>query len=139
MPSPVPCHCVTLRRAARSMTALYDAQLERAGLSLPQFSMLRALARLGEQPIGRLAEEVRLDRTTLTRNLRPLHARRWIAFGRGADRRERAVRLTPAGEDAIARALPGWERAQAAVERRLGPERLRVLREALVDLERFAG
>jgi DNA-binding MarR family transcriptional regulator len=123
-----------LRRAARSLTALYDAQLERAGLTLPQFSVLRALKRLGEQPISRLAEEVRLDRTTLTRNLQPLRARRWIAFGRGADRRERAVRLTPAGEDAIARALPGWERAQAVVEDRLGSERLRAFREALQEL-----
>ena len=135
----VPCHCVTLRRAARSMTALYDALLERAGLTLPQFSMLRTLQRLGPQPMTRLAEEVRLDRTTLTRNLRPLRARKWIEIASGADHRQRTVSLTRAGERAIARALPAWGRAQAAFEARLGGERLRLLREALVELEAFSG
>lgn len=137
MPQPVPCHCVTLRRAARATTAVYDALLERSGLTLPQFSMLRTLERLGPQPMTRLAAEVRLDRTTLTRNLRPLEARRWIEVGRGDDHRQRSVSLTRAGAAAIARALPAWERAQARVESHLGPERLRVLREALVELERL--
>jgi DNA-binding MarR family transcriptional regulator len=121
------------------MTALYDALLERAGLTLPQFSMLRTLQRLGPQPMTRLAEEVRLDRTTLTRNLRPLRARKWIEIARGADHRQRTVSLTRAGESAIARALPAWGRAQAAVEARLGGDRLRLLREALVELEAFSG
>jgi DNA-binding MarR family transcriptional regulator len=129
-----------LRRAARSLTALYDAALEREGLTLPQFSMLRAVQRLGQgQPITRLARELRLDRTTLTRNLRPLHARGWLELARGEDQRERAVSLSRAGERAIARALPAWERAQDAVERRLGSGRLRALREALVELEALGG
>jgi DNA-binding MarR family transcriptional regulator len=130
---------VTLRRAARAMTALYDSLLADTGLTLPQFSMLRALQRLGTQPMSRLAEEVRLDRTTLTRNLRLLHRRRWIEIHRGADQRQRTVSLTRAGESVIARAVIPWSRAQATVEVRLGPERLRTLREALVELETLAG
>lgn len=130
-----PCHCVTLRRAARSVTAVYDALLAPAGLTLPQFSILRNLQRLGPQPISRLAAEVRLDRTTLTRNLQPLLSRRWIEIGGGADLRQRTVSLTRAGQAAIARAAPAWERAQSAVEARLGRQRLSVLREALAALE----
>jgi DNA-binding MarR family transcriptional regulator len=128
-----------LRRAARSLTALYDAALERDGLTLPQFSMLRAVQRLGEgQPIGRVARELRLDRTTLTRNLRPLVTKGWLVLHRGEDQRERTVSLSRAGERAVARALPAWERAQEAVEQRLGAARLRLLREALVELEALA-
>jgi DNA-binding MarR family transcriptional regulator len=132
-----PCHCVTLRRAARSLTALYDAHLRGAGMTLPQFSILRNLQRLGPQPVSRLAAEVRLDRTTLTRNLRPLRTRSWVEIGRGADLRERTVSLTRAGQAAIARGIPAWERAQAAVEARLGPRPLSALRDALAELERL--
>ena len=41
------CACITLRRAARAVTAAYDAALAPSGLRITQFSILRRLARLG--------------------------------------------------------------------------------------------
>ena len=40
-----PCACSTLRRAARAVTAVYDAALAPSGLRITQFSILRKLAR----------------------------------------------------------------------------------------------
>jgi D-arabinose 1-dehydrogenase-like Zn-dependent alcohol dehydrogenase len=41
-----PCACTTLRRAARAVTAAYDAALAPSGLRITQFFILRRLARL---------------------------------------------------------------------------------------------
>jgi hypothetical protein len=38
-----PCACTTLRRAARAVTAAYDAALAPSGLRITQFSILRKL------------------------------------------------------------------------------------------------
>ena len=74
-----PCACSTLRRAARAVTAAYDAALAPSGLRITQFGILRKLARLGPLPVTRLAAEAALDRSTMGRNLNPLE--RAACFG----------------------------------------------------------
>ena len=71
----IPCACITLRRAARAVTAAYDAALAPSGLRVTQFSVLRKLARLGPLPVTRLATGAALDRSTMGRNLNPLERR----------------------------------------------------------------
>ena len=60
-----------------------------------------------------------LDETTLTRNLRPLVDRGWVAVREGKDRRERLVSITPTGRAKLAEARPAWERAQERLHSRL--------------------
>lgn len=121
------CACAHLRMAARAVTQFYDEALRPAGLRVTQFSMLWAMRRLGPVPLSRLAEATQTDRTTLTRNLRPLGRKGWVQIAPGADRREREVSITEAGRAALRAARPHWERAQAHVAERLGPERLQRL------------
>lgn len=130
-----PCHCTVARRASRALTSLYDRFLAPVGLSLPQLSLLRNLERDGPQSVTALAGRVRLERTTLGRNLRVLEKARWVASRRAEDQRERVVMLTAAGRNVLARADPLWAQAQRSVEERLGPRRLAVLREVLARLE----
>ena len=129
------CACGRLRRASRALTQLYDDAMAPSGLRVTQFSLLRTLAREGRLRIRALAERTLLDRTALSRNLDPLIARGLVAAVRGRDARTREVALTAAGERALAGAAPHWRRAQAAVRKRLGPERLALLIETLHDLE----
>jgi DNA-binding MarR family transcriptional regulator len=111
-----PCACATLRRAARAVTAAYDAALAPSGLRITQFSILRRLARLGPLPVTRLAAEAALDRSTMGRNLNPLERRGLVRIKVGnADQRERIACLTAAGEAAIAAALPHWRKAQKRI------------------------
>jgi DNA-binding MarR family transcriptional regulator len=111
-----PCACTILRRATRSVSAVYDAALAPYGLRITQFSVLRTLARLGPLPITRLAEEAALDRSTMGRNLQPLERKGLVAIIVGAtDQRERVAHLTKAGERAIEQALPVWRSAQNRV------------------------
>ena len=61
-----------LRRASRAVTQLYDGALQASGLKATQFTLLVAAARLKAAPVSRMAEVLVMDRTTLTRNLKPL-------------------------------------------------------------------
>jgi DNA-binding MarR family transcriptional regulator len=112
------CACKSLRRTARAVTQLYDETLRPSGLRVTQFTLLVAVAVSEPVPITRLADALALDRTTLARDLRPLNERGLVEVAAGDDRRMRVVRLTRQGRDAIARAYPLWEQAQARMVER---------------------
>jgi DNA-binding MarR family transcriptional regulator len=137
--SSTPCVCATLRKASRIITLMYDEFLRPSGLRVTQYSLLKNV--LARQPVtvNHLAEATVTDRTTLTRNLRILAQGGFIRIREGEDRREREVTLTPRGRDALAKAGPCWERAQANVLARLGEDRWKALREelgAMIELGR---
>jgi DNA-binding MarR family transcriptional regulator len=121
------CACFHLRRATRALTQLYDDALRSAGLRTTQFTLLNAIRIAGPITVRRLAAAVVMDRTTLTRDLRPLERDGLISVEPGEDRRERKVDLTTKGEQLIRRALPLWEQAQTQVAENLGHVRLRRL------------
>lgn len=79
-----------------------------------------------------------MDRTTLTRNLKPLEKQGLIEIVPGKDRRTRAVFLTPDGYQILADALPLWKKAQHKVTRFMGKERLTNLIDGLRSLEKIA-
>ena len=78
-----------------------------------------------------LAELMAMDRTTLTRNLRPLEKEALAAVTPGADRRTRSVALTAAGRSRLEQALPAWRQAQAYMAEQLGAAQWRSLRRML--------
>ena len=108
------CYCFGLRRAARAITQHYDRHLRQAGLRATQFTLLATLAQTGPMPLNRLARRLGLERTTLTRNLRPLEAKGWLTVNVEEDRRVHRVAITPAGEKAAKDALPLWRKAQSS-------------------------
>lgn len=121
------CVCVNLRRAARAMSQLYDSALADAGVKVTQFSLLRAVERSEPVAITTLADDLDLDRTTLTRNLLPLQRDRLVKLAAGEDQRVTEVRLTAKGRRAIADAVPLWEQVQDKIGRRLGAGRVKLL------------
>src|SRR2546427_1550179 len=67
-----PCVCNTLRMATRAVTQLYDDVLRPSGLRVTQFSILAAIARMGEANLRQLENTLAIDQTTLTRSLKLL-------------------------------------------------------------------
>ena len=129
------CTCFRLRRTARQVTRIYDAHLAAAGLTLTQYSLLSNLA-LGPNPtpsVNQLADVLSMDRTTLTRTLKPLLAARLVALARCADKRSKAVTLTAAGRAAFDAAKPLWRAAQDSMIERLGAPRVTELHRLLDD------
>jgi DNA-binding MarR family transcriptional regulator len=103
-------------------------------LRITQFALLVAAGGIGPVTVTRLAKMGAMDRTTLTRNLRPLEEQGFVQIEAGEDRRERQVTLTPRGQQALAAAFPLWEEAQAKIVRGFGRERLRRLHGELAEL-----
>lgn len=117
------CTSSNLRKAARAVTQFYDDALRDSGLKSTQFSLLAAAAMAGTAPINRLADEMAMDRTTLTRNLKPLEAEGLLKIVAGADRRVRNVTITPKGDAKLEMAAPMWRDAQTRMIDKLGDER----------------
>jgi DNA-binding MarR family transcriptional regulator len=120
-----------VRKAARSLARIYDEAMAPAGLRGTQFNLLVALSLAGEAPVMKVAEELGLDRTTLTRNLGPLERDGLVESVADADRRVRRLRLTERGHEVLADALPRWERTQRQVVAALGKSRWRELMDGL--------
>ncbi len=115
------CVCLGVQRAARGVARRYDEALKPLGLTSGQFSILSSMLRDSSEPIGALAELLGQERTTLTRNLRPLEAAGWIdAQPDAKDARVRRVRLTDKGRELVCAAIPIWRSAQRVSNARLG-------------------
>lgn len=127
------CICFNLRRASRAVSQAYDGFLQPSGLKTTQFSLLGHLIAHGPLSMTQLAERLGMDRTTLTRNLKPLEREGLVRIGPGDDRRTRSIAASEAGRAAFVQAKPLWAEAQRHFLDRLTPERWRELR-ALLDL-----
>jgi DNA-binding MarR family transcriptional regulator len=123
---PSGCTCFKLRKLTRSMSRLYDQHLATAGLKITQYSLLANAAREA-LPVTELAERLGTERTTLTRNLKPLIEAQWVALLPGADSRQRIVTITDAGRAKLAQAWPAWRAAQTEIEQLLGAATVRAL------------
>lgn len=134
---PSVCTCVNVRRASRAITRIYDKALEPAELKITQFSVLANLAHSGPLSVTKLAGILKLDRTTLVRNLKALQAAGFIENTAGSDPRERAIGITESGRAVVERARPHWEVAQKLVEEQIGREGLQQLKSLLVTLEKL--
>lgn len=117
------CACANLRKAARAVTQIYDVALAPSGLKTTQFTLLVTSRLMGASTINELAEEMAMDRTTMSRNLKPLVREGLLLIRSGEDGRARLVRISPAGERALGETYPLWAQAQEMVVGALGEER----------------
>ena len=122
-----PCYCAVLRAASRKTTALYDAALAPAGLTLAQYSLMRRIERAGSPSLTELGRLAELDRSTVGRNVRLLAKLGLADLREAEDQREAAVSLTAVGRAALDAAKPLWSGAQRDIERKLGPEAAKAL------------
>ncbi len=114
------CLCTKIRRAARAITSHYDDALKPCGLRSTQFTLLVAANVCGELSISELADQLGMDRTTLSRNIKPLERDGYVTLSNEQPGRTVCVSLTPKGARALDRALPMWQDAQRRLTRRFG-------------------
>lgn len=117
------CCCFGLRKATRAVTQLYDRFLEPAGIRATQFTLLLTLSSATGKTLTELAEGLVMDRTTLTRNLKPLEKAGFIITMKLADKRSKGYVLTDKGRQAIEKGIPLWKIAQQQIVGQLGDER----------------
>src|SRR5260221_13969263 len=102
---------------------------------IAQYSLLADIERAGQLSHAVMAEKVGMERTPLTRNLRPLTGAKGVTAGTGKDRRQHLLQLTAAGRRKLARSLPLWEAAQRQFLSQIGSESLQELRTLLTSPE----
>ena len=129
---PQGCTNLKLRQLMRRVAQHYDAEVGKTGLKGTQYSLLSYVCKLGPVRPVDLARAMKVDASTLSRNLRPLLAAGWIAMGPGDDARSRLVQATPAGRDKRHEAQRRWRVAQESLNAALGVERVVALH-ALLD------
>lgn len=130
--TPQGCTNLKLRQLMRRVAQHYDAEMARCGLKTTQYSLLSHVLKLGPLRPGDLAQAMRMQPSTLTRNLRPLQDAGWVALEQGTDARSRLVRITEAGQRKRQEAQQCWKTAQLALNATLGHERVLALHR-LVD------
>jgi len=88
--------------------------------------------------ITALAKLMGMDRSTLTRNLRPLEKEGLIVIGLEGWRRSRTLEITKKGHTKLREALPYWERGQETLRRKLGDRNWVSVHDCLDQLIRAA-
>jgi DNA-binding MarR family transcriptional regulator len=121
-----------LRRATRQVSQIYDQALQPLDLTGPQFSLLAHLPRGRQVAVGQLADELGMEASTLTRNLRPLERRGLVVLLEAPyDRRVKLVLSTRPGQELLAKAVPAWRSARSQLAKKVGPAALQQLEQAL--------
>ena len=117
------------------MTKLYDDFLEPSGVTVCQFSLLKHIKALGTVSVSELASTIRLDRTTLVRNLQPLEEARCVVDVSTPGSRRRALMLTNEGAEKLDEAERLWTVAQSHVEHSIGKDEVAQLNYLLTRVE----
>lgn len=131
------CNCLALRQASRHVTQFYDQVLAPSGLRTTQYSILHRVQTQGPLTVNALADQLVMDPSTLTHNLKPLLKDGFVVLEVGrTDRRQRAIAITPEGQGVYRKARPLWLRAQSDFENAVGGTQATALRDLLAAVSR---
>ena len=122
------CIATRLRMANRVITKVYDDALRPLGLTVTQMSMLVLAEDRGFIRQSEVGAELRLDDSTLSRNLERMRANGWLEEAPADDARVHSYRLTEVGRDLLEKTIPAWRKAQTEAQRLLGDAGVQALR-----------
>lgn len=125
------CALFDIQRASRVVAGLYNAHLRGAGISIAQWSLLRNVSFMEPVSIGRLADALAMERTSVTRLIEPLIEVGYVRSFAGEDRRIRNLELTAAGQAKVRAGKRHWRAAQRELMETLGAGKWRAMRTSL--------
>ena len=117
------CVCFNLRRVTRAVTQFYDSEMRRHGIRPTQGTILSSLQAKDNWSMAELSDWLRMDRTTLLRNLRPLQRDGLVQVTGGGHGNLVELAITAKGRKQIEKLRPAWKSAQSAVVKTLGEKR----------------
>lgn len=131
---PTLCPVFNVRAASRLLTQLFDDTLKPSGLQITQLSILVGIVTSKVPTINQLAKTLVMDRTTLTRGLKPLEKTGLIKIKKGDDKRTTLLEVTPKGIKTMNKALPYWKKARDKVANDFGEKFLDGLNKSLASV-----
>lgn len=132
---PFPCYCLRMRRASQQAAVFYNRILAPSGVTARQYFLLQTISRLGPCSVRQLAEAAELDRSTLSRSLKPLREQGLTADRKAAGAKSSRLELTDKGRTALDQAQALWQQAQWSLEERAGPQGVEALERVFAVLE----
>ncbi|MDC0127796.1 MarR family transcriptional regulator [Methylophilaceae bacterium] len=120
----IDCLCTSLRRSARNISQIYSEHLQQSGekINANQVSILVLLSQIEKETISELSNKLKMERTTLTRNLKVLDKSGWIKNYSGTDGRMKFTKLSKRGNQVLGKILPYWKQAQNKTKKILGDD-----------------
>ena len=110
-----------VRALNRAVTALYDDALRPHGLRVGQLNLLVAVARMGTARPGDLCRVLRMDKSTLSRDVEVMRRNGWLEV-EDSGGRSRPLRLSPGGQALLERVVPAWRQAQEQARTLIGDD-----------------
>jgi DNA-binding MarR family transcriptional regulator len=114
------CIAVRVRLINRVVTALYDEALRPHGLRVSQANVLVVVARQGEGKPAEICRLLRLEKSTLSRDVEVMKREGWLASEPPHGGRNQTLRVTPEGLKLLAKTQPAWEAAQSEARALIG-------------------
>ena len=131
----LPCLCALLRKAGRVVTNEFDGHLKGSGLRITQYSMLMNIRFNPGITVSQLSGLLRMDQTTVTRNVKILEKLETISIERDrVDHRIKRITVPDHGRSVLRNTRSSWEAAQYHVTQTLGIEQTKALVDALQRL-----
>jgi DNA-binding MarR family transcriptional regulator len=121
------CIAARLRLVNRVITGLYDNAFRPLGVKASQFNILIVAGKLGLARPAEVCAILRLDTSTLSRNVERMRAQGWLEVVSSEDAREQPFCLTTQGKQLLEKAAPAWKHAQQEAERLLGEDGMTLL------------
>jgi len=134
----IACDCIAarVRLLSRFITGIYDEALRPHGLRVSQMNILVAASKFGVARPAELCQALKMDHSTLSRNVERMRARGWLEAVDDRDGRASPFRVTKQGRQLLKRVLPAWEKAQEKAVSVLGEDGARMLARAVGNVRR---
>ncbi len=125
------CLAYATRRTGRAVTNLFNAQLAPFDLTVAQFGLLAAVAKMPGSTLAAIGEAMLLDESTLARNFTVLERRGLAAAEGGRGRGGKAVSITRTGARLHQKALTIWLKTNERLASQFDAKQLAAGREFL--------
>lgn len=130
------CYCLMLRNITSLIKKIYNKNFQILEITNEQFTILEHIQYLGPISVTDLSKKIKIDRTTLSRNLKVLEKNKLIEDN-NFNSRSRQIILSREGKTTIKKAEEIWEKIQKEIETTLGTEKLENIKETLKILENY--
>jgi len=133
----ITCVNQNVKKFSRAIGLVYDRKLSKNGITVNQFTILSYIHYNDTIALGRLSTQLGMDRTTLTKNLKPLFREGYVETCGSEDKRVKNLCLSTSGVAVLEGSVALWKEAQSEIYQLYGKKQVHHLVRLLNRLTEF--
>ena len=114
------CLAARVRMLNRTITAIYDDALRPLGLTTGQLNILVVVTKHGPLSPGEVARRLNMEKSTVSRNVKRMHANSWLTVTATDSGHKQQLTLTRRGKRLLGDSVSAWDEAQTRARALLG-------------------